>query len=224
MAGISTWAHVLCSELEEDVDFILLALTGAPFVRIAVSTTTSDVADIIHVPLSGVQRTRLAISMRKRRSLIAFCGNHGAQGKAVEKDFMPMFRDFLDRLFDTSKPARESGELIYGFWKFFQHHDYKKTLSDPRIWTEFKRRLQRFLQQSERFTDAEEEPRMLDVTFGMRWLYHFMMPLAVSIPKVSATHATLAGFPAIASIAAKFEYGTPMVVTDHGVFIQGAID
>jgi len=215
--GVSTWAHILCSELEEDVNFILLALTGAPFVE-SRYRLTSNITDIIHVPLWGVEEP---ISYFDEETPFSEHIMRKSQTKrnAVEKDFLPMFRDFLDRLFDTSQPARESGELIYGFWKFFQHHDYKKTLSDPRLWTEFKRRLQRYLQLSESFTEAEE-PRMLDVTFGMRWLYHFMMPLAVSIPKVSATHATLAGFPAIASIAAKFEYGTPMVVTDHGVFIR----
>jgi glycosyltransferase involved in cell wall biosynthesis len=34
------------------------------------------------------------------------------------------------------------------------------------------------------------------------------------------THATLAGFPALASIAAKYEYGTPSMVTDHGVYMR----
>lgn len=215
--GVSTWAHILCSELEDRVDFVLLALTGNPFVE-SRYRMTSNIKSIIHVPLWGVEepishfdeQTPFSEHVLRKSET----GNF-----AVEKLFMPMFRDFLDRLFDPFQPAHECGELIYGFWKFFQHHDYKKTLSDPLVWTEFKRRLQQKVMNNGSYSVAEE-PRMLDVTFGMRWLYHFMMPLAVSIPNVSASHATLAGFPAIASIVAKYEYGTPMVVTDHGVYIR----
>ncbi|HBQ59589.1 MAG TPA: hypothetical protein DD671_08190, partial [Balneolaceae bacterium] len=31
--GVSTWAHILCTELKEKVDFHLLAITGNPYVE-----------------------------------------------------------------------------------------------------------------------------------------------------------------------------------------------
>lgn len=215
--GVSTWAHILCSELEDKVDFVLLALTGNPFVE-SRYRMTSNIKSIIHLPLWGVEEPISHFDEQTPFSEHVLRKSETGN-VAIEELFMPMFRDFLDRLFDPFQPANECGELIYGFWKFFQHFDYKKTLSDPVVWTEFKRQLQQKVMQNGAYT-AAEEPRMLDVTFGMRWLYHFMMPLAVTIPKVSASHATLAGFPAIASIVAKYEHGTPMVVTDHGVYIR----
>ncbi|WP_265767099.1 GT4 family glycosyltransferase PelF [Fodinibius salsisoli] len=215
--GVSTWSHILCSELEEEVDFIIMALTGAPFVE-SRYRLTSNIKSIIHVPLWGVEEPishfeeEVPFSehvLRKSRT----------DREVIKEVFLPMFRDFVRRLLNPFQSAREFGELIYGFWKYYQHYDYKKTLSDPLIWTEFKRLLSSGYTPDEELIE-QEGARMLDVTFGMRWLYHFMMPLAVPLPRVSATHSTIAGFPAIASLAAKFEYGTPMILTDHGVYIR----
>lgn len=214
--GVSTWSHILCTELENEVDFTLLTLTGNPFVE-SRYRLPKNITDIIHIPLWGAEEPAQYYNPerpfsehieRKARTTDA----------AVKKLFLPMFRDFVACILDPFKPARQFGELIYGFWKYYQHYDYKKTLSSALLWSEFKHQL------DQHFEDypglAEEKPRLFDVTFGMRWFYHFMMPLAVPIPDVTVTHATLAGFPTISSIVAKYEYGIPIVLTDHGVYIR----
>lgn len=215
--GVSTWSHILCSELEEEVDFILLPLTGLPFVE-SRYPLPSNIKSIIHIPLWGSaepvhdfdkQTPFSEHVLRKFRT----------DQSVVRNIFLPMFRDLIQRVLDPFRPAKEFGELIYGFWKYYQVFDYKQTLSSPLVWAEFKQQLKNRYHPGKELL-LQEEPKMMDVTFGMRWIYHFMMPLAVPVPQVSATHATLSGFPAIASIAAKFEYGTPMVLTDHGVYIR----
>ncbi len=215
--GVSTWAHILCSELEKDVDFILLAITGNPFVE-SRYRLPSNIRDILHVPLWGAEEPmkyynkELPFSEQVKRK--AETGD-----EIVQNLYFPMFRDFIDCIEDPFRPAGEFGELIYGFWKYFQHFDYKKTLSNPLLWSAFKNKLKHRFDNGGSLIPGEE-PRLFDVTFGMRWLYHFMMPLAVPVPKVSLTHSTLAGFPSLISIAARFEYGIPSIVTDHGVFIR----
>ncbi|CUT01875.1 Glycosyltransferase involved in cell wall bisynthesis [Candidatus Kryptonium thompsonii] len=54
----------------------------------------------------------------------------------------------------------------------------------------------------------------------MRWLYHYLMPLYVDVPEVDLSHATAAGFSGLPSVVAKMRDGTPLVVTDHGVFAR----
>lgn len=215
--GVSTWSHILCTELEDKVDFIIMALTGGPFVE-SRYRLTSNIRSIIHVPLWGTEEPMTHFDKETPFSKQVERKARTNQ-KVVKEIFLPMFRDFVLRVLDPSQPAKESGELIYGFWKFYRHYDYKKTLSNPLVWTTFKRLLQNEYKPEEDLWE-QEHARMLDVTFGMRWLYHFMMPLAVPLPDVTATHSTLAGFPAITSIAAKYEHGTPMILTDHGVFIR----
>ncbi|WP_138429706.1 GT4 family glycosyltransferase PelF [Fodinibius saliphilus] len=215
--GVSTWAHILCTELVDDIDFIIMALTGNPYVE-ARYRKTPNIKSIIHIPLWGVEEP-VSHFDKDRPFSEHLLKKANTSNDVIEQLFMPMYRRFLDHIFDPFQSAEQAGELIYGFWKFFQRFDYKKTLSHPLLWDAFKRRLEQYFADLGDHSDSEH-PSMLDVTFGMRWIYHFMMPLAVDIPKVSATHATLAGFPAISSIVAKFEYGTPMVVTDHGVYIR----
>lgn len=215
--GISTWANILCGELEDEVDFIILALTGDPYVEQKYALTP-NIKSVIEVPLWGLEEPiqhfnrKIPFSEHVIRKL-------QTDGQTIRRIFLPMFRNFISRIFDPFQPARESAELIYGFWKYYQHYDYKQTLSSPLIWSEFKNLLREKMHHDDEFLQ-DEKAHLLDVTFGKRWLYHFMMPLAVPLPRTSATHSTLAGFPAITSIAAKFEYGTPMILTDHGVFIR----
>ncbi|SMO61783.1 GT4 family glycosyltransferase PelF [Fodinibius sediminis] len=215
--GVSTWSHILCSELEEEVDFILLPLTGLPFVE-SRYPLSSNIKSIIHIPLWGSAEPVHDFDKQTPFSE-HILRKFQTDQSAIRNLFLPMFRDFIHRLFDPFSSPKEFGELIYGFWKYYQAFDYKETLSSPLVWTEFKKQLKSRYNAGNKLK-RQEEPSVKDATFGMRWIYHFMMPLAVPLPQVSATHATLAGFPAIASIAAKFEYGTPMVLTDHGVYIR----
>jgi glycosyltransferase involved in cell wall biosynthesis len=46
------------------------------------------------------------------------------------------------------------------------------------------------------------------------------MPLYVDVPEVDLSHATAAGFCGIPSVVAKMRDGTPLIVTDHGVFAR----
>ncbi|MDR8391010.1 GT4 family glycosyltransferase PelF [Aliifodinibius sp. S!AR15-10] len=216
--GVSTWSHMLCTELREKVDFTLFAITGSPVVETRYRLT-ENVKSIIHVPLWGAEEP-----VQYFYKDVPFSRHIQRRGqtndKNVKKYFFPLFRDFVDGLMNPFGSAREFGEIVYGFWKYYRHFDYKQTLRNPLVWLEFKKQLSQKYQEAENLKIGEEPPRVFDVTFGMRWLYHFLMALAVPVPDVSLTHATIAGFPAITSIAAKYEYGIPSLLTDHGVFIR----
>lgn len=214
--GVSTWAHILCTELQEHIDFHIFAITGNPYVETRYKLT-DNVKKIIHIPLWGVEEP---VQYYDNENLFSY----QIQKKAIttkgviKKHFMPIFRDFVDCLFDPFKDPEIISEVIFGLWKYFQKYDYKQTMKDVTLWVDFKDNLKTEFKVLE---DTLEEPRVFDVTFGMRWLYHFLMPLAVNIPKeIDITHATIAGFPALASIVAKYEHGTPSIVTDHGVYIR----
>ncbi len=216
--GVSTWAHILCTELEEEIDFQLFAVTGNPFVETRYKLP-GNIKDIIHVPLWGVEEpveyfdNKLPFSShvyRKSRTTKA----------VVKKVFMPLFQDFIKCLKDPFGDVLFISDTIYGLWKYFQWYDYKITMREPLLWVEFKNSMSTQFE-SLNIEEVGAEPKVFDMTFGMRWLYHFMMPVASPIPReIDICHATLAGFPALTSIAAKYEYGTPGIVTDHGVYMR----
>jgi polysaccharide biosynthesis protein PelF len=214
--GVSTWSHILCNELENDVDFILLTVTGNPFVKSRYQLS-ANIKDIIHIPLWGAEEP--AQYYNRETSFSKHIERKGRTNNvAVKELFFPMFRDLVKCILDPFKPAGKFGELLYGFWIYFQNYDYKETLSNPLLWSEYKHQLSMHFKSYEGLD--REKPQIFDVTFGMRWFYHFMMPLAVPIPGVTVSHSTLAGFPSISSIVAKYEYGIPLILTDHGVYIR----
>ncbi|WP_018126464.1 GT4 family glycosyltransferase PelF [Balneola vulgaris] len=216
--GVSTWAHILCTELKNEVDFQILAVTGSPFVEPRYKIP-DNVTDIIHIPLWGVEEPIQYFDFNH-----SFSEQIGRKSKttkeAIRSHFLPIYNDFLKCLLDPFMDVQVISDVIYGFWKYFQHYDYKITLKDPILWAQF-----RELLISTYANDSEDElgeiPKVIDMTNGMRWLYHFLMPIACPIPKnVNVCHSTLAGFPALTSIAAKYEYGIPSMVTDHGVYMR----
>lgn len=216
--GVSTWAHMLCTELEEEIDFQLFAVTGNPFVE-ARYKLPSNIKDIIHIPLWGVEEPVEYFESKQPFSLHVSRKARTTK-EIVKKVFMPIFQDFVKCLHDPFGDVRFISDTIYGLWKYFQWYDYKITMREPLLWIEFKNSLS----SQYRLLDEEEigaEPKVFDMTFGMRWLYHFMMPVAPSIPEeIDICHSTIAGFPALSSIAAKYEYGIPGIVTDHGVYMR----
>ena len=217
--GVSTWAHILCTELKDKVDFYLLAITGNPFVESRYKLTP-NVKKIIHIPLWGVEEP---VDYYDSDKTFSFQINKKAQTttEVVNELFMPLFRDFVYCLYNPFEDPQKISDIIYGLWKYFDMYDYKITLKQESLWEEFKRYLLELFEEAAERNEIMELPKVFDLTFGMRWIYHFMMPIAVPIPKeIDITHATLAGFPALTSIAAKYEYGTPSIVTDHGVYMR----
>lgn len=215
--GVSTWSHILCSELADDVDFHIMAITGHPNVEKKYRVPV-NVQNIIHIPLWGVDEPSAYYDVDRPFSYQVEKKGRTSR-KIIKTIFLPIFRDFVRFLFNPYENPRHISEVIYGFWKFFQAYDYKISMREPMLWLEFKGEI---LRKHSELDDLNiENPRVFDTTFGMRWLYHFLMPLAAHISgKVDVTHSTLAGFPALSNIAAKYEYGTPGIVTDHGVFMR----
>lgn len=215
--GVSTWSHILCTELKGKIDFHLLAVTGNPYVETRYRLP-ENVKKIIHIPLWGVDEPSDYYDADQ-----PFSHQIEKKARAGKKEtndlFKPIFDDFIQCLFDPYGDVSRISDILYGLWKYFQHYDYKHTLRQPLLWLEFKKSLINSFVKSD-LTNSEQ-PRVFDITFGMRWLYHFMMPVATPISsEIDVTHATLAGFPALASIAAKYEYGIPSIVTDHGVYMR----
>ncbi|MDR9417270.1 MAG: GT4 family glycosyltransferase PelF [Gracilimonas sp.] len=215
--GVSTWSHILCTELKEKVDFQILAITGNPYVE-SRYRLPENIKKIIHVPLWGVDEPSDYYD-NDRPFSFQIQRKSRATKKATQTYFKPLFEDFIYCLLNPYSNVDRISDILYGLWKYFQYYDYKQTLKDALLWVEFKQAVLTYFKESG--MSKSDQPKVFDITFGMRWLYHFMMPIAVNVPKeIDVCHATLAGFPALSSIAAKYEYGTPSLVTDHGVYMR----
>lgn len=216
--GISTWVHTLCSELQEEIDYILFAVTGKPEVKLKYELPP-NIQSIIQVPLWGVEQPAAYYAPERPFSSI-LSAKVRTDDKVIEKLFLPLFRDLLRSIFtnDHSNKYKEA-EIIYGLWKFCKYFNYKAALKHRKTWGEFKQWIEKSYPDSALDLQVPEM-NLKYVTFSLRWLYHFLMPVDVPLPEVDITHSTLAGFPSIPSIVKRFEDGTPAIITDHGVWLR----
>jgi glycosyltransferase involved in cell wall biosynthesis len=107
---------------------------------------------------------------------------------------------------------------------YFRRRDYNETMKSRAVWEAFVDAMQAH---SRRIAPAlpvaarvHQQPTLFDLTESLRWLYRFLIVLNARVPAVSVTHTTAAAFCGIPCITAKVRSGTPMIVTEHGVYLR----
>jgi glycosyltransferase involved in cell wall biosynthesis len=215
--GVSTWCEILCKELPQ-VDYTLYAITGTPEVTFKYKLPP-NAQNIIHIPLWGAQEPAEYITKELAFSAV-YEKKAATTASVIEQDFCPLLRRFLQGMEETRADIGEYGVVIHQLWKYFQRYDWNTTWKSREAWDAFCDEARRpFEAESSDFLEAEY-PSMFDLTTAMRWMYNFLMPLNAPVPETDIVHATIAAFTGLAGVIAKHEYGTPFLVTDHGVFVR----
>jgi len=215
--GVSTWCDALLRNTP-DIRYTLLPVMMNPHIE-AKFEPPSNVRRIINVPLWGIEEpaefTTAApfadLYERKRRTTDALIAN----------EFIPLFRRFLDCVNNHSS---DLGPLLVEMEDYFHRRDYNETFKSLPVWETFSEVM---LAHSRRMAnalprDAREHqiPTLFDLTESLRWLYRFLIVLNVRTPQTDVTHTTAAAFCGIPCVTAKIRRGTPMIVTEHGVYLR----
>jgi glycosyltransferase involved in cell wall biosynthesis len=216
--GVSTWCDILCRELHE-YEFVTYAVTGGPEVQLRFELPP-NARRIVHVPLWGVSEpaeyvlkdVSAAEIVRRKRATTE---------EVVEGRFVPLLRRFLRSMLDHGSPpdpaeAAEGGRLLWSMWRYFQHYDWPLTWKSPCTWSALVQELLAGAAASE----AADTPSVRELATALRWLCNYLTPLSAPIPEVDLVHVTIAGFPGLAGVIAKHERGTPVLVTEHGVWVR----
>lgn len=69
-------------------------------------------------------------------------------------------------------------------------------------------------------TRSHKLPRLFEATEAMRLVYRLLTPLNYDLPEADLVHATAASFCGLIGIVKKRRDGTPLLVTEHGVFMR----
>ncbi len=210
--GVSTWAHMLCNEVK-NAQYSLYSI-NANYESKSKYELSSNIKSVIQVPLWSPLEPQEMIDYGKKYYKII--SKKEKQDEAdISNEFVPVFIDLIKNLYSDSRDLKELDVTIFRMWQFFQKHDYKKTMKSKSVWNAF------CYAATEFNTDIENQNATLfDLTSGMRWIYRFLIPLSINVPKCDVSHLTISGFPVIPALVLKYKYGTPMIVTEHGVFIR----
>lgn len=210
--GVSTWCDALLRNTP-DVRWTLLPLMMNPHIEQKFDPP-ENVRKILSVPLWGIEEPAEFIADipfaqlfdRKRRTTTS----------AIESEFVPLLRDLLGVICGDPSDSPTLGRVLAGLEDYFRVYDYNETFKSRPAWNAFKTAVETHY----RGARDHHLPSVFDLTECLRWLYHFLIVLNVRVPKTSLTHATAAAFCAIPCITAKVRHGTPMILTEHGVYLR----
>jgi glycosyltransferase involved in cell wall biosynthesis len=210
--GVSTWCHVLTHQLPE-VDFKILAIAANPYLQKHYELAP-NVIDLLKVPLWGTEDP-VEYSPRNPFSLALKSKTETTQSVIATK-FMPLFESFLKAVLAAEADMNRLGEMLLGIYEYFQQYDYHKTMTSAFVWSTFRHLASVCWQQHYDSTS----PTLAELTEAMRLLYRFLIPIHYPVPKADITHSSAAAFCGLPGVIAKLLWGTPYLLTEHGVNIR----
>jgi polysaccharide biosynthesis protein PelF len=210
--GVSTWAHLLCSKIK-GYDFKLYSV-NALHEKTYKYDLSDSINEVIQVPMwSALEPKEL---MRYDNSYSSFIEKKEfTKDSEINDYFIPLLDRLLTEIYENETSTENLEDIIICMWHFFQTNDYKETMKNPLVWNSFKEKIINIIGEQELI-----EVTLFDLTVAMRWIYHFLIPMSIDFPKSSISHLTLSGFSIVPAIIQKHKYGTPIMITEHGVFIR----
>jgi glycosyltransferase involved in cell wall biosynthesis len=211
--GVSTWCHQLCEGLD-DVSYTIFAVTGD-----AKSTwkypRTASVEDVRQVALWGHDESPALLGELPFGRTLA--RRFRTERENLGASFRPALETILREIFMGSTPRDALLEAFVALARFCRSSDWKAAMRSETTWEAVVEALSVFAQ-----TEAAggETPKLTDATTCARWLYAMLTPLAVDCPRCDVFHATSAASCALPGVVGKLEHGTPLLLTEHGVYVR----
>lgn len=210
--GISTWSHMLCERVS-NVQWTLYSI-NAGFEPEPIFKLSPSVKEVIQVPLWAPDEPQDYMSFSQDYYKVVNKKEHTTP-MVIHERFVPIFEKFIQLVYEETSDMRMMDMVFYEMWEYFQEYDYKETMQDKAVWDTFKKEATQETQ-----ADGSFEATLFDITVGLRWLYRFLIPFSIPIGKADLCHITLSGFPLIPALVLKYRYGTPLMITEHGVYVR----
>ena len=202
--GVSVWCDQLVRGMP-DYDFLLVALvaTGTEPVRWSLPDNVTSVAA---VPLWGppppgpAPRRRAGLAGRLR----------------FRPPACPQLGELIEILLAPPGEAQDRfADVLREIFEFAQQEDLSASLSSEgavsllsEAWRDW------------RLDTTEVTPTLHDAVMAMQLLEHSLRPLSHPPVRADVAHAVTNGLGALPALAAKWRYGTPMIVTEHGIYMR----
>lgn len=216
--GVSTWCDILCHRLPQ-VDFILYVIT---YRREALSQyeIPDNVKKLIYIPTTRARKSGTYIM--KNLPFFRDSPRKKTPTKSVIKaEFVPHLRRLLQGIMKPEPNVAQYGQVIYDLWHYFQGYDWDTSWKSQTAKSVF---IQEVEQHCEEFLHDflyAGTPGSFDLTSAMRMMCSQLLPLNAPVPETGIVHSTNAGFiGGLPGIVAKQAYGTPFLLTEHGVFVR----
>lgn len=210
--GVSTWCHRLTHGLP-DIDFTVLAVVTNPSPQ-SKYELAPNVRGVIKVPQWSLLQPAEYSGHQATSVVLHNLWNTTPQ--VITARFKPVFERFLALLFSPDCDKEELGQLLVKLHSYFQWFDYQKTMNSLDAWNV----VQDAVRAAWACRPPTGQPSFAEVKQVYRLLYHLLTVLHFPIPNTDITHSSAASFCGLPCVLAKLAYGTPYLLTEHGVYLR----
>lgn len=197
--GVSVWCDQLVRGLP-GYEFQLVALVASGAEPV-VWTLPENVASVTSMPLWG--RPPPARSQRGR-----------AARSQARCPWLPELIDIL--LAPPDEAQRQFADVLREMFEFAQARSLNAALESE----EAARQLFDAWQLRSRRGIGQYRPTVQDAISGMQLIEHSLRPLSHPPVRADLAHVVTNGLSALPALTARWRYGTPVIVTEHGVSIR----
>jgi glycosyltransferase involved in cell wall biosynthesis len=216
--GVSTWCDILCHKLPQ-VDFTLYIIT---YRREALSQyeIPSNVKKLLYVPTTSARKSGTYI-MKNLPFFQDKPRKNMPTESVIEAEFVPHLRRLLQGILKPEPGVAQYGQVIYDLWRYFHCYDWDTSWRSPIARHSFAEEAKRCYAEQPRDFSPGGVLSNFDLSTARNLIRSRLLPLNAPVPETSIVHSSNAGFiGGLPGIIAKQAYGTPFIVTEHGVFLR----
>jgi len=204
LGGVSTWVDMLVHGLPHH-DFEVGALVDNPHHRIQYRPPAN--VTLQPIPLWGLELAEEYLPRRDgwRRAL-------RTSSPVVRDRFLPAWEHLVNCLAAPEADPRALGDSLSDVARFAERYDLRRALGDASAWALLLDQLQK--------NPIHARTGLAPVMDFARTLYRYLLPLTAPTPECDVAHSSAAALCALPAIVAKYRYGTPLVLTEHGIYLR----
>lgn len=189
--GVSTWCDQLVRGMPEHT-----------FEVVAVSATGREAAGL-ELPDNVAGLTNVALWGRRPRS---------RRRRASTRAVLRAYRGLLEAMLDATVAPEEFTGRLRELFELAQRGDLTAALqSEPAL---------RVLVEVWESLPHPAPLSMRDALDATDLVEHFLRPLSAPVVQADLCHAVSNGLPALLALGAKWRHGTPLVMSEHGVYLR----
>ncbi|MDQ0190123.1 GT4 family glycosyltransferase PelF [Alicyclobacillus cycloheptanicus] len=209
--GVSTWCDIMVHRLKS-VDYTVFSVQMDPFV--AQQYQLPKGTALVKVPLWGTEEPSEHLDQRFSTTYLS---KQRTTDAVIEDQFLPLFVRLVQHIIAVRKDPFAFANLIVELYDFFTDYDYKVSFKSPRVWEAYKRLIQEAVKNPEL---GMPQPDIYSLIQSLGWVYRFFNIINTPVPRTTVTHASAAAFCGLPCVIAKLKYGTPFLLTEHGVYLR----
>lgn len=209
--GVSNWCHQLTDQMP-DVNFILYSVVVNPYVT--QKFTLNSNSKLIRVPLWGTEEPSEHLGLPF--SAVYFSKFRTTQ-KVIDTNFLPLFTNLVTELLALKKDPTKFAQSLIELHTFFKEFDFKISFKSKSTWEMYKEIITEAVKQPKNHL---REPDVYSLIQSLGWIYRFFTVLNTPVPKTDVAHSSAAAFCGIPAVISKHTYGTPYLLTEHGVYLR----